>query len=174
MRARAVVWSFSPAVLLLLPWSGSLLFLLNLLRRAFLNFRYRICFHHFQNCVAAGQNKRLKVWTCHSTDEGRTSTHHFASGITASGMVIPGGTSGSSVCSRGFVGNCMSGGGGEPPPAGLGLRLGEREALLFLSRLTGDLRRGDGDLVLRLWEQHVNRVFNLFNTHREISPWKVF
>lgn len=61
------------------------------------------------------------------------------------------GASGSSVCSRGFVGNCISGGGGEPPPpAGLGLRLGDREALCFLSRFTGDRRRGDGDLVLRL------------------------
>lgn len=74
----------------------------------------------------------------------------MVSGITASGMVLAAGTSGSNVCSRGFGGNCISGGGGEPPPAGLGLRLGEREALRFLSRLTGDLRRGDGDLVLRL------------------------
>lgn len=84
----------------------------------------------------------------------RTSTHQLASGTTASGMVLAAGTSGSSVCSSGFVGNCISGGGGElpppPPPAGLGLRLGDREALCFLSRFTGDLRRGDGDLVLRL------------------------
>lgn len=48
------------------------------------------------------------------------------------------------------MGNSISGGGGEPPPAGLGLRRGEREALRFLSRLAGDLRRGDGDLVFRL------------------------
>lgn len=82
----------------------------------------------------------------------------MASGITASGMVLPD-TSGSTSCSRGFVGNCISGGGGEPPPAGLGLRLGEREALRFLSRFTGDLRRGDGDLVLRLQRQNVNRSF---------------
>lgn len=66
-----------------------------------------------------------------------------------SGMALPD-TSGSTNCSKGFVGNCISGGGGEPPPAGLGLRLGERDALRFLSRFTGDLRRGDGDLVFRL------------------------
>lgn len=74
-------------------------------------------------------------------------------------MVLAAGTSGSSVCSRGFVGNCISGGGGEPPLAGLGLRLGEREALRFLSRFTGDLRRGDGDLVFRLRAQDVDRGF---------------
>lgn len=69
--------------------------------------------------------------------------------MTGSGMALPE-ISGSTSCSKGFVGNCIRGGGGELPPAGLGLRLGEREALRFLSRFTGDLRRGDGDLVFRL------------------------
>lgn len=42
--------------------------------------------------------------------------------------------------------------GGEGAAAtGLGLRLGERDGLRFLSRFTGDLRRGDGDLVFRLF-----------------------
>lgn len=86
-------------------------------------------------------------------------THQLVSGITASGMVRAAGTSGSGVCSRGFVGNCISGGGGEPPLAGLGLRLGECEALRFLSRFTGDLRRGDGDLVLRLSAKNESRGF---------------
>lgn len=69
--------------------------------------------------------------------------------MTGSGIALPV-ISGSTSCSKGFVGNCISGGGGELPPAGLGLRLGEREALRFLSRFVGDLRRGDGDLVFRL------------------------
>lgn len=34
---------------------------------------------------------------------------------------------------------------------GLCLRLGERDGLRFLSRFTGDLRRGDGDLVFLLF-----------------------
>lgn len=83
------------------------------------------------------------------------STHQVVSWITDSGMALPD-TSGSTSCSKGFVGNCISGGGGEPPTAGLGLRLGEREALRFLSRFAGDLRRGDGDLVFRLERQKVN------------------
>lgn len=42
--------------------------------------------------------------------------------------------------------------GGEGADAtGLCLRLGERDGLRFLSRFTGDLRRGDGDLVFRLF-----------------------
>lgn len=42
--------------------------------------------------------------------------------------------------------------GGEGTAAtGLCLRLGERDGLRFLSRFTGDLRRGDGDLVFRLF-----------------------
>lgn len=59
----------------------------------------------------------------------------------------------------------MRGGGGELPPTGLGLRLGEREGLRFLSRFTGDLRRGDGDLVLRLDREEADReLFSiLFN-----------
>lgn len=69
--------------------------------------------------------------------------------MTGSGMAPPD-ASGSTSCSKGLVGNCIRGGGGELPPTGLGLRLGEREALRFLSRFTGDLRRGDGDLVFRL------------------------
>lgn len=44
----------------------------------------------------------------------------------------------------------MRAGGGELPPTGLGLRRGERDGLRFLSRFTGDRRRGDGDLVFRL------------------------
>lgn len=41
--------------------------------------------------------------------------------------------------------------GGEGTVAtGLGLRLGDREGLRFRSLFTGDLRRGDGDLVFRL------------------------
>lgn len=50
----------------------------------------------------------------------------------------------------GFVGSCIGGGGGGLLATGLGLRLGEREELRFRSRFTGDLRRGDGDLVFRL------------------------
>lgn len=53
---------------------------------------------------------------------------------------------GSTSCSTGLAGSCIRGGGGELLTTGLGLRLGEREALRFLSRFTGDLRRGDGDL----------------------------
>lgn len=45
------------------------------------------------------------------------------------------------------------------PPAGLGLRLGERDALRFLSRFTGDLRRGDGDLVFRLRRKETCNFF---------------
>lgn len=42
--------------------------------------------------------------------------------------------------------------GGEGTEAiGLCLRLGERDGLRFLSRFTGDLRRGDGDRVFRLF-----------------------
>lgn len=42
--------------------------------------------------------------------------------------------------------------GGEGADAkGLCLRLGDRDGLRFLSRFTGDLRRGDGDLVFRLF-----------------------
>lgn len=70
--------------------------------------------------------------------------------MTGSGMALPG-ASRSSGCSKGLMGNGIRGGvGGELPPTGLGLRLGEREALRFLSRFTGDLRRGEGDLVFRL------------------------
>lgn len=69
--------------------------------------------------------------------------------MTGSGMALPD-VSGSTSCSKGFVGSCIRGGGGELPPTGLALRLGEREGLRFLSRFTGDLRRGDGDLVFRL------------------------
>lgn len=72
-----------------------------------------------------------------------------ASWIIGSGIALPD-VSGSTSCSKGFVGSCISGGGGEPPLIGLALRLGEREGLRFLSRFTGDLRRGDGDLVFRL------------------------
>jgi len=72
-----------------------------------------------------------------------------ASWMTGSGMALPD-VSGSTSCSKGFVGSCIRGGGGELPPTGLALRLGEREGLRFLSRFTGDLRRGDGDLVFRL------------------------
>lgn len=72
-----------------------------------------------------------------------------ASWTTGSGMAPPD-VSGSTSCSIGFVGSSISGGGGELPPTGLGLRLGEREGLRFLSRFTGDLRRGDGDLDFRL------------------------
>lgn len=71
------------------------------------------------------------------------------SGMTGSGRALAN-VSGSTSCSKGFVGSCIRGGGGELLPTGLGLRLGEREALRFLSRFTGDLRRGDGDLVFRL------------------------
>lgn len=69
--------------------------------------------------------------------------------MTGSGIVLPD-VSGSVCCSKGFWGSCIRGGGGELPPTGLDLRLGEREGLRFLSRFTGDLRRGDGDLDLRL------------------------
>lgn len=72
-----------------------------------------------------------------------------ASWTTGSGMALPD-VSGSTSCSKGFEGSCIRGGGGELPPTGLALRLGEREGLRFLSRFTGDLRRGDGDLVFRL------------------------
>lgn len=72
-----------------------------------------------------------------------------ASWATGSGMG-PVDVSSSTICSNGFVGSCIRGGGGELPPTGLGLRLGDREGLRFLSRFTGDLRRGDGDLVFRL------------------------
>lgn len=42
--------------------------------------------------------------------------------------------------------------GGEGTVAtGLCRRLGERDGLRFLSRFTGDLRRGEGDLVFRLF-----------------------
>lgn len=67
---------------------------------------------------------------------------------TGSGVALPD-TSGSTTCSNGLVDNCISGG-GEPVAAGLSLRLGECDRLRFLSRLAGDLRRGDGDLVFRL------------------------
>lgn len=67
---------------------------------------------------------------------------------TGSGVALPD-TSGSTTCSSGLVDNCISGG-GEPVAAGLSLRLGECDRLRFLSRLAGDLRRGDGDLVFRL------------------------
>lgn len=70
--------------------------------------------------------------------------------MTGSGRALCSAVSGSTSCSKGFVGSCISGGGGEVPPGGLGLRLGDRDALRFLSRFTGDLRRGDGDLVFRL------------------------
>lgn len=69
--------------------------------------------------------------------------------MTGSGMALSD-ASGSTSCSAGFVGNCIRGGGGELPPAGLGLRLGDGDGLRFLSRFTGDLRRGDGDRVFRL------------------------
>lgn len=72
-----------------------------------------------------------------------------ASWRTGSGIALPD-VSESASCSMGFEGSCIRGGGGELPPTGLGLRLGEREWLRFLSRFTGDLRRGDGDLVFRL------------------------
>lgn len=72
-----------------------------------------------------------------------------ASWTTGSGMALPD-VSGSTSCSTGLVASCISGGGGEPPLTGLGLRLGECDGLRFLSRFTGDLRLGDGDLVFRL------------------------
>lgn len=72
-----------------------------------------------------------------------------ASWMTGSGMALPG-VSDSTSCSEGFVGSCIRGGGGELPLTGLALRLGERDGLRFLSRFTGDLRRGDGDLVFLL------------------------
>lgn len=81
--------------------------------------------------------------------------------MTGSGMALPD-ISGSTSGSNGFVGNCIKGGGGELPPVGLGLRLGDREALRFLSRFTGDLRRGDGDLVFRLDKYAVNKEFVMF------------
>lgn len=69
--------------------------------------------------------------------------------MTGSGRA-PSNVSDSTICSKGFVGSCIRGGGGELLATGLALRLGEREALRFLSRFTGDLRRGDGDRVFRL------------------------
>lgn len=72
-----------------------------------------------------------------------------ASRMTGSGIALPD-VFKSVSCSMGFDGSCIRGGGGELPPIGLGLRLGEREGLRFLSRFTGDLRRGDGDLDFRL------------------------
>lgn len=77
--------------------------------------------------------------------------------MTGSGRALPN-VSGSTSCSKGFVGSCIRGGGGELLPTGLGLRLGEREALRFLSLFTGDLRRGDGDLVFRLDREEANRI----------------
>lgn len=81
-----------------------------------------------------------------------------------SGMALPD-VSGSTRCSAGFVGSCIKGGGGELPPTGLALRLGERDGLCFLSRFTGDLRLGDGDLrlgdgdlVFRLGREKDNRI----------------
>lgn len=58
--------------------------------------------------------------------------------------------SGSTSCCVTLVEDCSKGGGGELSVTGLGLRLGDRDGLRFLSRFTGDLRRGDGDLVFRL------------------------
>lgn len=69
--------------------------------------------------------------------------------MTGSGIALPD-VSGSTGCSTGLVTSCMRGGGGELPLTGLGLRRGERDGLRFLSLFTGDLRRGDGDLVFRL------------------------
>lgn len=73
----------------------------------------------------------------------------------------------STSCSSGFVGSCIRGGGGELLTTGLALRLGEREALRFLSRFTGDLRRGDGDRVFLLDRQEAEFVItpNDRNTH---------
>lgn len=87
--------------------------------------------------------------------------------MTGSGMVLPG-VSDSTSCSKGFVGSCIRGGGGELPPTGLALRLGEREGLRFLSRFTGDLRLGDGDLVFLLDREEANRVsyYVLQRTHK--------
>lgn len=92
------------------------------------------------------------------------STNQIISLLTGSGVVLSD-TSGSTNCSIGFVGNCISGGGGDPPPAGLDLHLGECDALRFLSRFAGDfrrgdgdLRRGDGDLVFRLDKRNAFKV----------------
>lgn len=60
-------------------------------------------------------------------------------------MVLAGG-SGSGWFSSCFGSSGIKAGGGEPPIMRLGLWRGEREGLGFLSRFTGDLRRGDGDL----------------------------
>lgn len=84
-----------------------------------------------------------------STTSTTVSQAEDTSWMAGSGRALPD-ISGSTSCSKGFVGNCIKGGGGELPPAGLGLRLGEREALRFRSRFAGDLRLGDGDLVFRL------------------------
>lgn len=58
--------------------------------------------------------------------------------------------SGSGWGSSGFGGSCIKAGGGELAAVGLGLRRGECDGLRFLSRFTGDRRRGDGDLDFRL------------------------
>ncbi len=94
------------------------------------------------------------------------------SGMTGSGMA-PADASGSTSCSKGFVGNCIRGGGGELPPTGLGLRLGEREALRFLSRFTGDLRRGDGDLVFRLDREKETRELFFRLCDKNTNPTSV-
>lgn len=78
-----------------------------------------------------------------------------ASWTTCSGITFPD-VSESASCSIGLEGSCISGGGGELPPTGLGLRLGEREGLRFLSLFTGDRLRGEGDLVFRLNRRKAN------------------
>lgn len=84
--------------------------------------------------------------------------------MTGSGRT-PSNVSGSTSCSKGFVGSCIRGGGGELLSTGLGLRLGEREALRFLSLFTGDLRRGDGDRVFRLDREVANRINSLHKSN---------
>lgn len=88
--------------------------------------------------------------------------------MTGSGNALPG-VFESASCSTGFDGSCIRGGGGELPPTGLDLRLGEREGLRFLSRFIGDLRRGDGDLDFRL-----NKIFMLCDTQIQLPSTNAY
>lgn len=63
--------------------------------------------------------------------------------MTGSGKDRPD-VSGSTFCSTGFEGCCIKGG-GEVPPRGLALPLGDRDGLRFLSLFGGERRLGDGD-----------------------------